>query len=167
MGENAWTDDGVAFLRKLWAEGATAADIGLRLGGLSRSAVLGKVFRLRLDGENSVPTLHAVSRKQTTSKAVGPVRRRDRQPRKRITLPPANGAGPKTLLELTNETCRWPSRRRGKIVFCGVAEADLLRGLPYCPCHMRRAYSGSISFGKTERGDFTHDSKQRNLGTRA
>ena len=51
MREDVWTEDGISLLRKMWAEGATAAAIGARLGGLSRSAVLGKVFRLRLNGE--------------------------------------------------------------------------------------------------------------------
>ena len=50
MREDVWTEDGISLLRKMWAEGATAAAIGARLGGLSRSAVLGKVFRLRLNG---------------------------------------------------------------------------------------------------------------------
>jgi GcrA cell cycle regulator len=51
MREGVWTEDGISLLRKMWAEGATAATIGARLGGFSRSAVLGKVFRLRLNGE--------------------------------------------------------------------------------------------------------------------
>lgn len=106
MDNNAWTDNGVALLRKLWAEGATAAVIGRRLGGVSRSAVLGKVFRLRLNGEVSATTRQNVARKQTASESAALVRRRSPQPRKRITAPPANAAGPKTLLELTNDTCR-------------------------------------------------------------
>jgi GcrA cell cycle regulator len=48
----------------------------------------------------------------------------------------------KTLLELTNNTCRWPHGRPGteKFHFCGAPEADLERGIPYCARHMRRAY---------------------------
>ena len=43
-----WTAERIELLQKLWAEGETAASIAARLGGISRSAVLGKVFRLRL-----------------------------------------------------------------------------------------------------------------------
>src|ERR1700729_2907373 len=46
----AWTDERLKLLKELWAKGETADAIGARLGGLSRSAVLGKVFRLRLCG---------------------------------------------------------------------------------------------------------------------
>jgi GcrA cell cycle regulator len=44
-----WTTDRTDLLRRLWGAGETAAAIGDRLGGMSRSAVLGKIFRLRLD----------------------------------------------------------------------------------------------------------------------
>ena len=45
--DETWTDDRIASLKQMWAEGATAAAIAERLGGLSRSAVLGKIHRLR------------------------------------------------------------------------------------------------------------------------
>jgi hypothetical protein len=48
MQGEAWTAERVAFLIELWAAGETAAAIGGRLGGVSRSAVLEKIFRLRL-----------------------------------------------------------------------------------------------------------------------
>jgi GcrA cell cycle regulator len=164
MRENAWTDDGVALLRRLWAEGVTAAVIGQRLGGLSRSAVLGKVFRLRLDAEGGA----AGRIEQPSCEKDVPTRRRKHQPRRRIVAAPApTPPGRLTLFELTNETCRWPSGRRGKIFFCGVAQADVAQGIPYCRLHMRRAYSVSVSFGKAQRGDFAHSSKQLTVGAGA
>jgi len=166
MRENGWTDDGVALLQKLWAEGVTAADIGSRLGGLSRSAVLGKVFRLRLNGEAGTAEI-PVAPERTARASAAPVRRRSRQPRKHMAKTPAKMAGRVTLLDLDNESCRWPSARHGRIFFCGAGEADLARGIPYCPHHMRRAYSGSVSFGKTERGHFTHGVKPSSVGIRA
>ena len=42
-----WTRERIALLKKLWADGETAAAIAMRLR-MSKSAVLGKVFRLRL-----------------------------------------------------------------------------------------------------------------------
>ena len=53
MQEQAWTPERVGLLRQLWTEGETAAAIAVRLGGMSRSAVLGKIFRLRLAGPGS------------------------------------------------------------------------------------------------------------------
>lgn len=41
----AWTDRRVALLRKLWREGASATEIAAVLGGVTRSAVLGKLHR--------------------------------------------------------------------------------------------------------------------------
>lgn len=157
MGGSVWTDDGIVLLRKLWAEGATAAVIGRRLGGFSRSAVLGKVFRLRLNGEASA----------TAQRAGAPVRRRSRQPRKRLLAPPPKPAGRFTLFELTNESCRWPSGEAGKFFFCGVGEADVANGIPYCPRHMRRAYNESVSFVKSARGDFRPDLTSASVGERA
>lgn len=156
MGGNAWTDDGVALLRKMWAEGATAADIGLRLGGFSRSAVLGKIFRMRRGDEGG-----------KKPKRAAPLRRRSRQPRKRIVAPPPKPAGRLTLLELTNESCRWPSGRPGKFFFCGVAQADVQNGIPYCPRHMQRAYTKSVSFERSGRGDVIHAVASVNAGVPA
>ena len=46
----AWTDDRVATLTKLWAEGLSASQIAKQLGGVTRNAVIGKVHRLGLSG---------------------------------------------------------------------------------------------------------------------
>jgi GcrA cell cycle regulator len=50
---NAWTEERVALLRKLWAEGLTAAAIASRLGGTTKNAVIGKADRLGLSGRQS------------------------------------------------------------------------------------------------------------------
>ena len=160
MRGTAWTDDGVALLRKLWAEGATAAAIGGQLGGLSRSAVLGKVFRLRLNGEGGA----AGRIGRASGQQDAPGRRRGRQSRQRIVAVPQKVPGRLTVTDLNNESCRWPCAQFGKIFFCGVAEADLQRGIPYCPRHMRRAYSASVSFEKTGRSDFARSVKPASLG---
>ena len=48
MGDGFWTTERVALLKRLWMQGQTATAIAAELGGLSRAAVLGKIFRLRL-----------------------------------------------------------------------------------------------------------------------
>ena len=46
----SWTDERVARLSKLWAEGLSASQIATELGGVTRNAVIGKVHRLGLSG---------------------------------------------------------------------------------------------------------------------
>jgi len=151
MRGETWSVERIDLLKKLWAEGKTAAVIGARLGGLSRSAVLGKVFRLRLHTEAPAAKSgkqRSTAKGRSTTKAEAPARRR------RVRRPPPpvplKTSQYKTLLELTNNTCRWPHGRPGteRFFFCGAPEADLERGIPYCARHMRRAYTPSIGIGK-------------------
>ena len=51
----SWTDERVARLSKLWAEGRSASQIATDLGGVSRNAVIGKVHRLGLSGRAKSP----------------------------------------------------------------------------------------------------------------
>src|SRR5450755_2670444 len=46
----SWTDERVALLTKLWADGLSASQIAAELGGITRNAVIGKVHRLGLSG---------------------------------------------------------------------------------------------------------------------
>jgi GcrA cell cycle regulator len=153
MQKQSWTAEDMALLQTLWAAGETAAAIAGRLGGgMSRSAVLGKVFRLRLRTENDV-TARAVAKSPPPMGGVMLVlARRRRRPRRKQPQPvPAPCSKYKTLLELTNNTCRWPHGRpgAGKFFFCGAPEADLERGMPYCERHMRRAYPGFAGMATT------------------
>ena len=50
-----WTELRTADLKRLWAEGSTAAQIAFELGGISRSAVLGKIHRLGI--ANTAPEM--------------------------------------------------------------------------------------------------------------
>lgn len=152
--DDAWTAERIDLLRKLWGEGATAATIAARLGGLSRSAVMGKVFRLRLQAAKAArlsPMKQNLA--QRTRPAAAPARRRRSGKRaRRLEAPPATGRQHKTLLELTNKTCRWPHGRPGteKFFFCGKPEADLERGVPYCARHMRRAYPAWAAMAESQ-----------------
>ncbi len=163
MPTDSWTAERIDLLRKLWAQGETAAAIAARLGGLSRSAVLGKIFRLRLDtaapGSNKQNGRTAKrARKPGSRTKVAPTgltvrpsltiadffaRRRRGARDGAMQKPPEAASSHKTLLELTNNTCRWPHGRpgSGRFFFCGAAGADLERGIPYCEQHMRRAYT--------------------------
>jgi GcrA cell cycle regulator len=146
-----WTHERIALLRMLWKQGETADAIGARFG-LTRSAVLGKIHRLRLHADQPAPNAAAAKapalNKKSTAEA--PARRR-RQTKYKSRAPvgptPAPSRQYKTLLELTNVTCRWPHGRPGtdRFFFCGAAEADLERGIPYCARHMQRAYPNGLA----------------------
>jgi GcrA cell cycle regulator len=153
-----WTSERLELLTRLWAEGETAVAIGEQLGGLTRSAVLGKVFRLRRANAAAAPAAkkqrhpdQGLAGSSTVSRVeAGPTRRHRRptfagqpRPAPRLTQPRGKSRG-KSLLELTNLCCRWPHGRPGTktFFFCGAEGADLERGMPYCPQHAQRAYVG-------------------------
>src|SRR5580700_7280900 len=137
-----WTRERIALLKKFWADGETAAAIAMRLR-MSKSAVLGKVFRLRLR-----PAAKATAAAARSSKTILGQRRKGRPPAKFRTKSAAAAAPAvppgKTLFELTNDSCRWPHGQPGTKAFhfCGAPGADLEGGRPYCERHARRAYVG-------------------------
>ncbi len=130
MPKKFWTQTRIAELKRLWRAGETAGAIGKALGGITRAAVLGKVFRLRLVDDDGDDEAAALDRR--------PARRRAGKPAPQ----PETKARRNTLLDLTNECCRWPYGELGerRFFFCGAVGADLARGIPYCPRHMARAY---------------------------
>ena len=155
MHADFWTHERIATLKRLWAEGKPASAIAEKLGGISRSAVLGKIFRLRLGAAAKPPgksrqkaKANCVNHKpRRTAPKDRPTRRRGGQQGTRQATQQAAKAQPpasthKSLLDLTNHTCRWPQGRPGtkSFFFCGALGADLENGLPYCAQHMRRAY---------------------------
>src|SRR3984893_17326019 len=140
-----WTRERIALLKRLWTDGETATAIAAQLR-MSKSAVLGKVFRLRLR-----PAANATAAAVRGNTAVPRRRHKSRSPLKHRAKPaaPAAPAAPaltsgKTLFELTNDCCRWPHGQPGTRAFhfCGAPGADLEGGRPYCERHARRAYVG-------------------------
>jgi len=106
MSSESWTHEQIDLLKKLWSEGATAAAIAVLIGGLSRSAVLGKVHRLRLRTDKAPAALAAKAKSAGPGGAeTAPARRR--RGGKRAQAAPAAVRQHKTLFELTNKTCRW------------------------------------------------------------
>jgi GcrA cell cycle regulator len=134
-----WTRERIALLKRLWTDGTTATAIATQLR-MSKSAVLGKVFRLRLR-----PAAKATAAAARSGKAVLGRRRKGRPPTAPVPVPvPATASG-KTLFELTNDSCRWPHGQPGTKTFhfCGAPGADLEGRRPYCERHARRAYVGN------------------------
>ena len=150
----SWTDERVESLKKMWSDGFSASQIAAELGGITRNAVIGKVHRLGLSGRAKSPS----------SAAPRPRKARAHSHLMRVSRPSIRGntalahvyeldieAEPeladniiplgqrRTILELTEETCRWPIGDPGsaEFFFCG---GQTVSGLPYCSYHSRVAY---------------------------
>src|SRR5215211_7538323 len=150
----SWTDERVEMLKKLWSDGLSASQIAAELGGITRNAVIGKVHRLGLSGRAKSPSSAAPRpRKPRTHTHMLRVSRPsirgntalahayefdlEREPELLDNVIPLGQR--RTLLELTEETCRWPIGDPGQpdFFFCG---GQTITGLPYCAYHSRVAY---------------------------
>jgi GcrA cell cycle regulator len=136
-----WSEDVIAKLRALWAEGHSTAEIGRRLN-ISKNAVVGKAHRLNLPPRPS-PIRRTEGggnpRPATPRRAQGP------------TLPPLSAAigappgpalrpivsPPKNSLRAT--PCCWPIGEPGKPSF-HFCNAGSVPGKPYCEDHAAIAY---------------------------
>jgi GcrA cell cycle regulator len=144
-----WTEEAIARLRMLWAEGHSASEIGRRLG-VSKNAVVGKVHRLglparpspiRRDGSGGAPRRPAPHRvtgptlpplSSISDMAPGPKRSVSIRPiPARAVTPPA----PK----LTTNPCAWPigEPRSANFRYC---DKPTYLGRVYCPEHSAIAY---------------------------
>lgn len=144
-----WTDERVEELKRLHADGGSAAQIAAMMKAPSRNAVIGKLLRLGITGEmrpaKKWPQQRQARRPRRTGQhTITNIRNRP-DPR---TLPsPSLPAEPPpvpdmkrvSLLELTDQMCKWPvgDPRDKDFCFCGT---EPYNGLPYCGYHARVAY---------------------------
>ena len=135
-----WTEEAIAKLRTLWAEGLSTAEIGRRLN-ISKNAVVGKAHRLNLPPR---PSPIRRTEGQTAARPSGP--KRTQGP----TLPPLSasiGAPMPALRAIMPAAksapratpCCWPIGEPGtpSFHFCNAAAAA---GKPYCEEHAAVAY---------------------------
>lgn len=156
-----WTDDRIDRLKTLFADGLSGSQMAADLG-VTRNAVIGKLHRIGLRREQ---TYKAGGPRPPRPRASRPPRLKaePRLPRKppkwnpktrivdNINLQPEPIPMPefvdniipvgqrKTLLELKEDSCRWPIGDPGTkdFFFCGGVSVS---GLPYCKYHCRVAY---------------------------
>jgi GcrA cell cycle regulator len=150
----SWTDERVETLKKLWADGLSASQIAAELGGITRNAVIGKVHRLGLSGRAKSPSSAAPRpRKPRSGSHMLRVSRSSMRGNTALAHAyeldmeaepePIDNVIPlgqrRSLLELTEETCRWPIGDPGTadFFFCG---GPAITSLPYCAYHSRVAY---------------------------
>ncbi len=149
----AWTDERVDALKKLWADGLSASQIAGELGGITRSAVIGKVHRLGLSGRaRRRDRVERPGPRKFRPKAGAMAMRAGLTPLqvthapKMIAEPVIDNAGElvvpigqrRFLDQLTADTCRWPFGDPREIAtasffYCGgIVCAE---GEPYCAHH--------------------------------
>jgi GcrA cell cycle regulator len=141
----AWTEERKDALKKLWADGLSASQIGDELG-VTRNAVIGLVHRMGLPKrrENVAPAKNRVpSQRQRSArprfnfvppKAYEPV---DKRAVVAAIVPPVEP--PLSVFNLTAATCRWPvgDPQEPGFRFCGHPPGA---GKPYCAAHCAMAY---------------------------
>jgi GcrA cell cycle regulator len=143
--EPTWTDERVELLKSRFAAGLTCREIAGDIG-VSRNAVIGKLSRLNLTREKSGDAPRPAPRDAPKGRRRGSVPRLQYQLLQAVYAePPAANEEPIanghccSLLELSEERCRWPISTPGAadFRFCGNTPVE---GLPYCPGHSRLAY---------------------------
>lgn len=115
-------------LSALWLDGLSASQIARKLGhGLTRNAVIGKVYRLGLENPTMKTNTPRSPRERKLPKCAP------------IPLPPPE-APPSLNLDieqLTAATCRYPLGTEAPYSYCGHEPKP---GRVYCPFHCLVAY---------------------------
>jgi GcrA cell cycle regulator len=163
----SWTDERVDLLKRLWSEGLSASQIAGELGGVTRNAVIGKVHRLGLSGRAKAPSQQAARPKKPAgtpaprpSHAPRPslqhhhhtvgntvlkteivhVARPQQQVQPKIyALTESPLVENASIMQLTEQTCKWPVGDPGQDGFHFCARRSTV-GVPYCGYHSRIAY---------------------------
>jgi GcrA cell cycle regulator len=148
-----WTKARTRYLRRRWSQGARVRDIAAELGhGITPNAVISKIHRLGIADQS--PFGGAPGRRHATIRCIDKSgyriwRRRGPLPAWVVNAKPyVENARPdakiprrrrRALLELTENTCRWPvgDPRSSRFFFCGAQAAH---NQPYCAEHCARAY---------------------------
>jgi GcrA cell cycle regulator len=167
----SWTNERIELLQKLWLEGWSASRIARELAcGITRNAVIGKVYRLGLSGR--------VNARSGKVQASPPRQKAPRRPSHRHPDTPQIAGNtalafhpfvidapapqtvrdvvvpisePVTISELRESMCRWPigDPAQSEFRFCG---AKKLPGQgPYCACHAGIAYQTQYEWRRERR----------------
>jgi GcrA cell cycle regulator len=138
-----WSPERIAELTKLWNDGLATSEIGKRLG-ISKNAVVGKAHRLHLSARPSPirrvmmrSALPRPPRPIAEPRAVAaPAEARSPSPVAAATPAPAQ---PERVVELSNQTCKWPIGHPNEAGFHFCGERAIV-GKPYCQAHTSIAY---------------------------
>jgi GcrA cell cycle regulator len=128
-GNQTWTDQEDAQLLALERQGLSGSLIGQRLGK-SKAAVIGRSHRLRGYKRQGVHTQGVAAMPRQTKVTV----------RKLYQLAPKPDSGRRLIgiIDLDQNTCRWPFGERAPFRFCGAPPASV--HTPYCALHFRLGF---------------------------
>jgi GcrA cell cycle regulator len=144
--EPTWTDERIELLKSRFAAGLTCRQIADDIG-VSRNAVIGKLNRLNLTREKSGDKQRPPRKETPKGRRRGSVPRLQYQMLQKLYAEPQATAYEApipnehacSLLELSEQSCRWPISTPGAADFCFCGNPPL-KGLPYCTGHTRLAY---------------------------
>ena len=140
-----WTIERIELLKSRFEAGLSCREIAGDLG-ISRNAVIGKLARLNLTREKTGEAERPARKAAAKGSRPRSVPRLQYQTLQALYAgPPGAGDQPIpdgqrcSLLELSEQRCRWPISTPGTedFCFCGNTPAE---GLPYCTGHARLAY---------------------------
>ena len=144
--EPTWTAERVELLKSCFAAGLSCREIAADIG-VTRNAVIGKLSRLNLTREESGGARRRARRDAAKGDRPRTAARLRHQTIQALHAEPQPAADEEpihnghccSLLELSEERCRWPigTPRAEDFCFCGNTPVE---GLPYCPGHTRLAY---------------------------
>lgn len=138
-----WTDDRVERLKRLWLDGVSASQIARQLGGVSRSAVIGKLYRLGLAGKGGSTRRQGATRPPAGAGAprrVAVLRPKPAPPLRPIATLPDELGLVRDLAALGRGDCRWPIGDPGSADFSFCGRVGAACG-PYCAVHSRLAHA--------------------------
>jgi GcrA cell cycle regulator len=141
-----WTDERVELLKSRFAAGLSCREIAGDLG-VSRNAVIGKLSRLNLTREKNGDARRTERNDDAKGRRPKTVPRLQYQMLKALYGEPQPAAEDQpipnghccSLLELSEQRCRWPINTPGAADFCFCGNTPV-EGLPYCAGHTRLAY---------------------------
>lgn len=138
-----WNETNTAELRTRWAAGESGELIAKHIGAPSRSAVIGKAYRLGLEQRATYQRKPMVRAKKAAVRMMPTKATRvSLVPISAEPLPPPHVTDiPRvSMRDVTDHQCKWPCdefRSMTAPLYCGCKKVE---GLPYCENHARRAY---------------------------
>lgn len=139
-----WTDERIELLKQHFEAGLSCREIAADIG-VSRNAVIGKLSRLNLTRGRTVDERNVQDKSSARARRAVPrlqyamlatIYGEADAP---VIAGPIEEANRCSLLELSENRCRWPISTPGEddFCFCGNTAPD---GQPYCTGHSRLAY---------------------------
>ncbi len=143
--ERTWTAERLELLKNRFEAGLSCRQIADDIG-VSRNAVIGKLSRLNLTREKTGDPQRPARKRAAKGQRPGTAPRLHQmlkelygEPQPAADDEPIHNGHCCSLLELSEERCRWPISTPGAADFCFCGNTPL-EGLPYCAGHTRLAY---------------------------